>query len=244
MADGCGSAYACGTSQAHRGIDDLFLEAHVMLTVTFDTILAERADLAALIDTAQREGYDVALVEMRQSVVDPQSLCHGCESVGETWGSEAAIQLCTQLLRITGGNGSELIAETSDSGLALTLSPKIFRIGQMAMPFARGRQVPEEVRTGIRFGQILRLISQGSFHQRNFPTSITPVQMRQLRETASLVAHAHARRDIFVSGSTHAFVRAGCRQALRRLLKTRIMTADEFFACLAKHHMMEKPGRR
>jgi hypothetical protein len=215
-----------------------------MLTVTFDTILAERADLAALIDAAQRGGCDVALVEMHQSDVNPRSLCHGCESVGETWGSETAIQLCTQLLRITGGNGRELMAEASGSGLTVTLSPKIFHIGQRAISSARGRQVPEQVRTGIRFMQILRIIGQGSFSQRSFSTSITPVQTRQLRRTASLVAHVHARRDIFVSDNIHAFVRAGRRQALRRLLKTRIMTADEFFAYLAKHRMTKKPGHR
>jgi hypothetical protein len=44
-----------------------------MLRVTFDTLVAEHADGAALIDAAWREGYNVVLVGTSQAAVGPPS---------------------------------------------------------------------------------------------------------------------------------------------------------------------------
>jgi hypothetical protein len=87
--------------------------------------------------------------------------------------------------------------------------------------------------------QILSIISGGACPEQSCCTSLTPMQRRQLREAIVLSAHTGALRDIFVSENTHAFVRLGRREALERLLRTRIMTAAEFFSYLA-----ERPRRK
>jgi hypothetical protein len=238
-----------------------------MPTVTLDTILAERADVGTLIDTALRQGWDVAVVELRQAdwpaltdvpvpegynieimvgrqqVPDPQSPWEGLGPL-EILGPETWFTTFAQLHRIVDSHGSERMAEPAGMGLKLTFSPEAIDPFTMSLISAQRSWGREELFWEFdQMVRILHIISQGAFAQESFSPAFTPVQQRQLREAASLLVHVCARRDIFVTDNTNAFVHHRHRLALWRLLTTRIMTADEFFACLAGTSRNKKPRR-
>jgi hypothetical protein len=215
-----------------------------MLRVTFDTLVAERADGTALIHAAWRGGYDVALVEITQAPLTSRSLRVDDEPVMEPSDSTTALQLSTQLLRVTGRDGNELVAETWGEGLVLSFSPIIGQLLSGGLtPGRRSPAVPKDLRVYSRLPQILHIIGRRSRSPRGVSTPFTPVQRHHLREAASLFAHSHAQRDIFVSENTEAFVRDGRRQALTRLLQTRILTPGEFQSLLTRHKRCRKsPG--
>jgi hypothetical protein len=215
-----------------------------MPTVTLDTIVAERADVTALIDTAWREGYDVALVEISQAALEPQSRRTGDEPGINPSGMKTALALSIHLCCVTRRDSHELTVEAPYGPPLLTIEPEMIRVfGQLPrMPRKYWRQ-DDEMRVVAHMWEILRMLSEGSSGPRSGSLSLTPVQQRWLRAAASLTVHAYLRRDIFVSDLPEISIRGGRRRALSRLLKTRLMTADEFRSWLTRHQRRGKrPG--
>jgi len=75
---------------------------------------------------------------------------------------------------------------------------------------------------------ILKIISNGSFPKLGLRGELTDGQRRQLRDAMILDAHAREGRDVFVTDDRKGFVDNGKRETLQSLLKTRILTQDEF----------------
>jgi hypothetical protein len=107
-----------------------------MPMVTLDTSLAERADLATLIDVALRQRWDVAVVEVWQSDVAPPCL-YGCKPVGEPSGADGGPPIRVRLRRVLGMSGSELMAESPNYSLSGSFCQWSFNI-QDYYPSFRG----------------------------------------------------------------------------------------------------------
>ena len=75
---------------------------------------------------------------------------------------------------------------------------------------------------------ILQIISSGSFPKSGFRGQLTDSQHRQLRDAMILEAHAREKRDIFVTNDKKGFINNGRRDELQTVLKTRILTREEF----------------
>src|SRR5919109_5649088 len=186
-----------------------------MSTVTLDTILVERPDVATLIDEAHQKGWDVAVVEVRQSDVDPQCFCGRYELEGDISCWETYSRIDIRLHRIAGSHDSSQMAEYSRCEQVGTLGIWWYDFGfDTPLQLDSGRQRIEILHTWNDPEPILHIISRGASAEQSFWTPLAPVQTRQVRAAIVLLAHAAARRDIFVTDNTHAFVRHGRRQAL------------------------------
>jgi hypothetical protein len=216
-----------------------------VLRVTFDTLVAECADGAALITTARCEGYDVVLVGIGQAAGEAQSLSPGNQQVAGPSGPETALALSIDLCHVSDGDRQELTTEASYAPPLLTVEPGITRIlGRCPRTPRKYRRQGREVLVAVHIWEILRLLSEGSDGLLSGSPSFTPVQQRWLRAAASLAVHAYLRRDIFVSDYPELSIRGGRRQALSRLVKTRLMTTDEFRSWLTRHQRRGKrPGK-
>jgi hypothetical protein len=107
----------------------------------------------------------------------------------------------------------------------------------------QGWRQDEEMRVVMHIWEILRILSEGSDGLLSGSPLFTPVQQRWVRAAVSLAVHASLRRDIFVSDQPDVSSRGRCRQALSRLLKTRLMTTDECRSWLTRHQRRGKrPG--
>jgi len=73
---------------------------------------------------------------------------------------------------------------------------------------------------------ILTIISNNSFPKSR--DNLTKGQLHQLRDAMILEAHSAAVRGVFVTGDSRAFINNGRREKLEALLKTRIVTPNEF----------------
>ena len=76
--------------------------------------------------------------------------------------------------------------------------------------------------------RVLQIISDGSFPSLPTRESLTPGQLRQLRDGMIFCAHVRTQREIFVTNDERAFVRKTKRETLEQLFATRIMTKPEF----------------
>jgi hypothetical protein len=75
---------------------------------------------------------------------------------------------------------------------------------------------------------ILQTISNRSFQKSGSRGQLSDGQRRQLRDAMILEAHAREGRDIFVTNDRKGFIDDGRREKLQSLLKTRILTHEEF----------------
>lgn len=75
---------------------------------------------------------------------------------------------------------------------------------------------------------ILQIITNGSFPKSGKRGQITDAQHRQLRDAIILETHVRDGREIFVTDDRKGFIDNGRRDALQSLLKTRILTREEF----------------
>ena len=75
---------------------------------------------------------------------------------------------------------------------------------------------------------LIQIISNGSFPKSGSRGQLTDGQRRQLRDAMILEAHAREGRDIFVTNDRKGFIDDGRREKLQSLLKTRILTREEF----------------
>lgn len=75
---------------------------------------------------------------------------------------------------------------------------------------------------------IIQIISNGSFPKSGSRGQLSNSQRRQLRDAMILEAHAREGRDLFVTNDRKGFIDDGRRERLQALLKTRIMTSEEF----------------
>jgi hypothetical protein len=87
---------------------------------------------------------------------------------------------------------------------------------------------------GDPFEDVLSVISNCSFPPPEDRTHLSDGQRRQFRDAMILSLHAQHRRDVFVSGDKRAFISAGRRELLERMLGTRICTPAEAVALLAQ----------
>ena len=215
-----------------------------MPTVTFDTIVAEHPDGAALIHAAWREGYDVILVGISQAARESQSLRTGDEPGGGPSDPKTALALWIHLCHVTGDDSRELTAAASYGPSLLTVEPAmIHALGHLPKIPQQDWRQDEEMRVVMHIWEILRILSQGSDGLLSGSPLFTPVQQRWVRAAVSLAVHAALRRDIFVSDQPDVSSRGRCRQALSRLLKTRLMTTDECRSWLTRHQRRGKrPG--
>jgi hypothetical protein len=215
-----------------------------VLRVTFDTLVAECADGAALIHAARRAGYDVVLVGIGQAAGEAQSLRTGNKRVVGPSGPETALALSIDLCRVSDGDRQELTTEASYAPPLLTVEPGITRIlGHLPRMPRKYRRQGKEALVAVHIWEILRILSEGSDGLLSGSSLFTPVQQRWVRAAVSLAVHASLRRDIFVSDQPDVSSRGRCRQALSRLLKTRLMTTDECRSWLTRHPRRGKrPG--
>jgi hypothetical protein len=174
-------------------------------------------------------------VEICQAALEPQSLRTGNEPVIDLSGPKTVLTLSIHLARFTGGDSRALITETLYGPPLLTIEPEMIRaLGHLPrMPQKYWRQ-DKEMQVAVHVSEILRRLSEGSEDLLSEPLSFTPVQQRWLRAAASLAVHAYLRRDIFVSNQPDISIRSRRRQALSRLLNTRLMTVDEFRSSLTR----------
>jgi hypothetical protein len=77
-----------------------------------------------------------------------------------------------------------------------------------------------------RLDKIRSIISNGSFP--SDWSSLSPSQLRQLRDALILEAHARACRDVFVTNDQRGFILHGRRAALQAECSTSILTATEY----------------
>ncbi len=75
---------------------------------------------------------------------------------------------------------------------------------------------------------IIQIISNGSFPKAGCRGQLSDGQSRQLRDAMILEAHAREEREIFVTNDRTGFIDDGRREKLQNLLKTRILTREEF----------------
>jgi hypothetical protein len=75
---------------------------------------------------------------------------------------------------------------------------------------------------------ILQSISNCSFPKSGSRGHLSSGQRRQLRDAMILEAHAREGRDIFITNGKKGFINNGRREKLQSLLKTRILTREEF----------------
>ena len=93
-----------------------------------------------------------------------------------------------------------------------------------------GSAVLGSQQSGEMLGEILRIISTGSFPQSR--TNLSEGQLHQLRDALILEAHIREQRDIFITGDARAFIRHGKRVELRAAFGVRIFSRVEFLnAC-------------
>ena len=142
---------------------------------------------------------------------------------------------------MTGDDSRELTAAASYSPLRLTIEPEMMPIlGHLPkLPQQDWRQGKEIWVVG-RFWEILRLLSAGSGGLRSGSRSFTPMHQRWFRAAGSLAIHAYLRRHLFVSDLPDVSSRGGRRQALSRLLNTRLMTTDECRSWLTRQQRRRK----
>jgi hypothetical protein len=216
-----------------------------MPTVTFDTILAERADVAALLDEAHQEGLDIAAVEVRQLDIDPQRFCESDELEGNIWYLETHSSIEIRLSRLARNHGGGQVAMNYIPVAVGILGIWCYALRyDPTLPFDWWWEQDDLLDNWHDPNPILHIISGGASVAPGFWTPHAPIQTRQVRAALVLLAHACGRRDIFITDNIHAFIHAGRRQALERLLATRIMTADEFFTYLAKRRRTKARGRK
>jgi hypothetical protein len=77
-----------------------------------------------------------------------------------------------------------------------------------------------------RLNRILAIVSNGSFPKTR--SQLTEGQLHQLRDAMILEAHSAARRNVFVTADSKAFIKNGRREKLEALLRTRILNPAEF----------------
>jgi hypothetical protein len=196
--------------------------------MTFDTLVAECADGAALIDTAWREGYDVMLLSIGQAAVEPQSGGTGDEPVGGPSGPDTALALSFALCWVRNDGSYELTTEASSNPPLLTVEPVMIRLlGHLPRIPRKDWPQDPEMRVAGYIPEILRILSAGSTSLRSGSRPGTPVYQRWCRAAGSLAIHASLGRDLFVSDQPDVSSRGKRRQVLSRLLKTRLMTTDE-----------------
>ena len=75
---------------------------------------------------------------------------------------------------------------------------------------------------------LIQIISNGSFPKSGTRGQLSDGRRRQLRDAMIIEAHARERRDIFVTNDRKGFIDDGRREKLQTLLKTRIVTSEEF----------------
>jgi hypothetical protein len=212
-----------------------------MPTVTFDTLVAERADGVAVIHAAWRAGYHVLLVQISYGALESPSPRTGDEPAVDPSGPTTALQLSVQFCHLVSGDSRELIVEASDDLLSLTIEPAMRPLLGHLPRIPRRFWSDEARRATAYFWESLRIFSAGSRGPLSGSRSFTPVHQRWLREAASLAVHAYLRCDIFVSDDPELSIHGGRRRALSRLLKTRLMTTDEFRPWLTRH---QRRGKR
>lgn len=78
--------------------------------------------------------------------------------------------------------------------------------------------------------RVLAIIGDGSFPLPSQRSSLSDGQRRQLRDAMIFCAHVRAKRSIFLTGDTRAFVRHPRREKLEKMFNTRILTKDEFLS--------------
>jgi hypothetical protein len=215
-----------------------------MLRVTFDTLVAECDNGAALIHAAWHEGYDVVLVSIGQAAVEPHSLRTRDEPVVGPLRPKTDLALSIDLCRVSDGDSHELTTEALYGPPLLTVESGIIR-SPVHLPKIPRKDWPqdEEARVAVHIWEILRVLSEGSDGPLSRSWSFTLVQQRWYRAAVSLAVHAYLRRDIFVSDQPDVSSRGGRRRALSRLLKTRLMTTAEFQSLLTRRKRRRKsPG--
>ena len=79
-----------------------------------------------------------------------------------------------------------------------------------------------------RIDKILTIVSNGSFPKNR--DHLSKGHVHQLRDAIILEAHSAAKRMVFVTNDTTAFIKYGRREKLEALLATRILTRAEFEA--------------
>jgi hypothetical protein len=204
------------------------LEDKTMLRMTFDTLVAECADGAALIHAAWREGYDVVLLSIGQAAVEPQARRTGDEPIVSPSGPTTALAFSFDLCCVRDDGSYELTTEASSDPPFMTVEPGIIRfLGHL--PRIPRKDWPQDpaMRFAVHIYEILRILSAGSDGLFSGSRSFTPVHQRWYRAAVCLAMHAYLRRDLFVSDQPDVSSRGERRQALSRLLKTRLMTTDE-----------------
>jgi hypothetical protein len=87
---------------------------------------------------------------------------------------------------------------------------------------------------GDPFEDVLSVVSNHSFPPPEGRKHLSDGQRRQFRDAMILSLHAQHRRDVFVSGDERAFISAGRRERLERMLGTRIRTPAKAIALLAQ----------
>jgi hypothetical protein len=207
-----------------------------MPTVTFDTMLAERDDLATLIDTARRGGYEVALVDVQESDFPAPDEVIGRMPEGLDVDQCPIIEI--GLHPIPDGHAGEPGAPLHPTSVRGGHGWGLFNIVFFGLPDV-DPPLPITAIMDATFdeNQIMHIIRQGACRHRPSACRFVPLLPRQLRAALVLCAHIWAQRDIFVSEHVEAFIQGGRRRALERLLNTRILTADEFIAGLAEHRL-------
>jgi hypothetical protein len=221
------------------------LEDEAMPSVTFDTLLAERADGAVLITAARREGYDVVLVGLGQAALELGSLRPGDTQVISPSGLGMALALSIDLCRVRDGDPREPMTAAAYGppvlAVELAMIPALRHVPKLPRKY---RQHDEAMRLAASMWDILRILIQGADDLPSGSRACTPVYQRWCRVAVTLAVHAFLRRDIFVSDQPDVSSPGRRRQALSRLLKTRLMTTDEFRSWLARHRRRGKrPGR-
>jgi hypothetical protein len=83
-----------------------------------------------------------------------------------------------------------------------------------------------------RFEFALSVISNSSFPPPRRRDLLSDGQRRQLRDAMILCTHVRSSRDVLVSNDVRAFIANGRREAIEREFGTRVMTVEEFEACL------------
>jgi len=76
--------------------------------------------------------------------------------------------------------------------------------------------------------KILQIISNGSFPKPGFKGTLSKGEHHQLRDALILEAHSREKRDIFVTNDKRGFIDHKRGEKLQNLLRTRILTKEEF----------------
>jgi hypothetical protein len=91
-----------------------------------------------------------------------------------------------------------------------------------------GRGVLADDQAADLFEATLQIISNGSFPSTERRNTLSAGSRRQLRDAMVFEAHVRRRRHVLVTNDVRGFVNDGRREALERLGRTRILTPAEF----------------